>query len=42
MVSNEVNVENTNLSGSDEILDLNSLVSVNPLVLLVQIENVDG
>ena len=42
MVSNEVNIENTNMSGSDEILDLDSPVSVNPLVLLVQIKHVDG
>ena len=42
MVSNEVNVENTNTCGSDEILDLDSWVSVNPLVLLVWIEHVDG
>ena len=42
MASNEVNVENTNTSGSDEILDLNSPVSVNPLVLLVWIEHADG
>ena len=41
MASNEVNVENTNMSGSDEILDLNSPVSVNPLALLVQNEHVD-
>ena len=42
MASNEVNVENTNASGSDEILDFNSPVSMNPLVLLVQIEHVNG
>ena len=42
MVSNEVDVENTNVSGSDEISDLNSPVSMSPLVLLVQIEHVYG
>ena len=42
IASNEVNVENTNASGSDEIADLDSPVTVNPLVLLVRIEHVDG
>ena len=42
MVSSEVNIENTNMSGSDEITDLDSLVTVNPLVVLVRIEHVDG
>ena len=42
MASSEVNVENTNMSGSDEITDLDSSVTVNPLVLLVRIEHVDG
>ena len=42
IASNEVNVENTNVSGSDEVLDLNFPVSVNPLALLVQIEHMDG
>ena len=42
MASSEVNVENTNANGSDEITDLDSLVTVNPLVLLVRIEHVDG
>ena len=42
MVSSEVNVKNTNVSGSDEITDLDSSVTVNPLVLLVRIEHVDG
>ena len=42
MASREVNVENTNASGSDEITDLDSSVTVNPLVLLVRIEHVDG
>ena len=30
MVSNEVNVENTNTSGSDEISDLNSPIFCEP------------
>ena len=42
MVSNEVNVENSNASRSDETSDLNSSVVVNLLVLLVWIERVDG
>ena len=42
MVSREVNIENTNVSGSDEITDLDSSVTVNQLVLLVRIEHVDG
>ena len=42
MVSSEVNVENTNVSGSDEITDLDSPVTMNPLVLLVRIEHVDS
>ena len=42
MASSEVNVENTNASGSDEITDLDSSTTVNPLVLLVRIEHVDG
>ena len=42
MVSREVNIENTNVSGSDEITDLDSSVTMNPLVLLVRIEHVDG
>ena len=42
MASSEVNIENTNTSGSDEITDLDSSVTVNPLVLLVWIEHVDG
>ena len=40
MASSEVNVENTN--ASDEITDLDSSTTVNPLVLLVRIEHVDG
>ena len=42
MASSEVNVENTTVSGSDDITDLNSLDNGNPLVLLVRIEHVDG
>ena len=42
MASREVNVENTNASGRDEITELDSSVTVNPLVLLVRIEHVDG
>ena len=42
MASSEVNIENTNVSGSDDITDLDSLTTVNPLVLLVRIEHVDS
>ena len=42
MASNEVNVENTNVSGSDEISDLDPPITINLLVLLVRIEHVDG
>ena len=42
MASGEVNVENTNVSGSDEITDLDSSTTMNTLVLLVRIEHVDG
>ena len=42
MASNEVDIENTNASGSDKISDLNSSVTMNLLVLLVCIEHVDG
>ena len=42
MASSEVNVENTNVSGSDEITDLDSSTTVNSLVLLVRIEHIDG
>ena len=42
MASREVNIENTNVSGSDEITDLDPSVTVNSLVLLVRIEHVDG
>ena len=39
---NEGNTENTNASGSDEISDLDPPITINPLVLLVSIEHVDG
>ena len=42
IASREVNIENTNVSGSDEIRDLDSSVTMNPLVLLVRTEHVDG
>ena len=42
IASSEVNVENTNVSGSDEITDLDSPTTVNSLVLLVRIEHIDG
>ena len=42
MMSNEVDIENSNASRSDEISDLNTMADVNPLVLLVHIEHVDG
>ena len=42
MASSEVNVKNANASGSDEIIDLDSSVTMNPLILLVRIEHVDG
>ena len=42
MASSEVNVENTNASGSDDITDLDSSTTENPLVLLVRIKHIDG
>ena len=42
MASNEVNVKNSNVRGSDEILDSDSMVALNSMVLLVRIEHVDG
>ena len=42
MVSSEVNIENTNVSWSDEITDPDSLTTMNSLVILVRIEHVDG
>ena len=41
MASNEVNAENSNASGSDDTYtDIN--VTLNPMVLLVRVEHVDG
>ena len=41
MVSNEVNAENSNMSGSEDIYtDTN--VMLNPMVLLVRVKHVDG
>ena len=41
MASNEVNVENSNTSGSDDTyIDTN--VMLNPMVLLVRVKHVDG
>ena len=42
MTSSEVNIENTNVSGSDDITDLDSSTTENPMVLLVRIEHVDS
>ena len=42
MASSEVNIENTNVSRSDDITDLDSLTTENPVVLLVRIEHIDG
>ena len=42
MASNEVNIKNSNVSGSDEILGSNSMVTLNPMVLSVRVEHVDG
>ena len=42
MATNEVNSENSNTSGRDDILDSNSMDALNPTVLLVRIEHVDG
>ena len=42
MASNEVNVENSNVSGSDEILGSNPTVALNSMVLLVRVEHVNG
>ena len=42
MATNGVNAENSNMSGSDDILDSNSVVALNPMVLLVRIEHMDG
>ena len=41
MASNEVNAENSNVSGSEDIcIDTN--IMLNPVVLLVRVEHVDG
>ena len=42
MASNEVNIENSNASGSDEILGSDSTVTLNSMVLLVRVEHVNG
>ena len=42
MASNEVNIENSNVSGSDEILGSDSAVALNSMVLLVRVEHVNG
>ena len=42
MASNQVNVKNSNVRGSDENLDSDSMVALNSMVLLVRIEHVDG
>ena len=42
MASNEVNIKNSNRSGSDEILGSDSVVTLNSIVLLVRVEHVDG
>ena len=41
MASNEVNVENGNASGS-EVICTNTNVALNPVVLLVGVEHIDG
>ena len=42
MASNEVNAENSNASGSDEILGSDSMVTPSSMVLLVRVKHVDG
>ena len=42
MVSNENFGENSNTSGSENYDEVNDKVQVNPMVLLVRIEHVDG
>ena len=42
MASNEVNIENSNTSGSDQIWGSNSAVTLNSMVLLVRIEHTEG
>ena len=41
MVSNEVNAENSNVSGSDDTYT-NTNDMLNPMVLLVRVEHIDG
>ena len=41
MASNEVNVENSNVSGSEDIYS-DTNVMLNPMVLLVRVEHVNG
>ena len=41
MVSNEVNTENSNASGSEDTYT-NTNVMLNPMVLLIRVEHVDG
>ena len=42
MASKEVNIKNSNVSGSDEILGSDSMVTLNSMVLLVRAEHVDS
>ena len=44
MASNEVNTENSNMSGSDDTPNSNSdrKIEINPMILLVRVEHVDG
>ena len=42
MASNKVNIKNSNVSRSDEILGSNSMVTLNSMVLLVRAEHVDS
>ena len=42
MASNEVNIENSNASGSDEILGSNPTAALNSMALLVRVKHVDG
>ena len=41
MVSNKINAENSNASGSEDTYT-NTKVVLNPMVLLVRVEHVDG
>ena len=42
MALNEITGENSNASGSDDYSETNDEVQINPMVLLVRIEHVDG